>query len=66
MSAAAPQLVRLAPELTAAATARAAILTLTNSSLTPIGQVKLRALLGDLTSAAWLDGYQAAHHEQSL
>jgi hypothetical protein len=61
-----PQLVRVAPELARATKLHRQILTLAHSRLDPLQHDTLRRLLGELTSAAWIDGYQAAQEETHL
>lgn len=58
-----PQLIRLAPELERVQQRHRSILTLTHSRLEPAQRDTLRRLLGELTSAAWTDGYEAAQEE---
>lgn len=57
------ELLRAAPELARAARLHRSILSLTHSRLETVQHDTLRRLLGELTSATWSDGYQAALEE---
>lgn len=60
------ELLRLAPNLARVPGLHRRILSLIPPGMNPTHLDELRRLLGELTSAAWTDGWQAAQEEMRL